>query len=81
MDSHHYPDRFDYPERPCAREEAVGAGEGAAEGEGEDEAAVAALQAVHDHHESQSRYPERGEHGVESVSRLRRCRANVVGSS
>ena len=47
------PDGLDDPEGPGAREEAVGAREGAAERKGQDEAPAAPLQGVHAHHEGQ----------------------------
>jgi hypothetical protein len=68
MDSHRYPDCFDYPERPCAGKEAVGTGEGTTEGKREDEAAVTVFQRVHDHHEGEGCYPERGEQRPQSAS-------------
>jgi hypothetical protein len=54
------PYRLDYPERPSAREEAVDTCEGAAASEREDEADVPTFQGVHDHHEGEGRYAERG---------------------
>ncbi len=71
VDSHRSPDCLDYPERPRARKEAVGAGEGAAEGKREDEAAMAAFQSVHDHHEGEGCYPEGGEQRPQSARALR----------
>lgn len=71
MNSHRSPDGFDYPERPCAGEEAIGAGEGAAEGEREDEAAVAAFQGVHEHHEREGADAEGCEQRPQSARALR----------
>ena len=47
------PDGLDDPEGPGAREEAVGAREGAAQRKGQDEPPAAGLQGIHAHHEGQ----------------------------
>jgi hypothetical protein len=45
------PDEFDNAERPCSREESVGAGEKAAKSKQQDELLAASFQGIHDHHE------------------------------
>lgn len=73
--SHGRPYCLDYAERPRPRKEPVEARKRAPAGEREHEAAVAALQRVHEHHEGKGAYAERGEQRPLSLTaRLRRER-------
>jgi transposase len=60
------PDRLHDAEGPCAREEAVDAGQGTSAGEGEHEPVAALLKRVHQHHERDRCGSEQGQrvHGL-----------------
>ena len=67
------PDRLDDAEGPRAREEAVGARQGAPDGEGQDERPAARLQGVHPHHEGQGADAVDGDRHRTTVGQSRRA--------